>query len=139
VQPFAQIAPLTLALGLTAGAAATLIWAILRKHPSSAELERRRRLAVNAEGRLVDATLLDLQDDELCYSYTVRGVEYTAAQNIAGVREFLPEDSASLVGPAMVKYTPRRPGNSIVICEEWSGLRDSPARSQQDCGERSPV
>ena len=26
-------------------------------------------------------------------------------------------------GPATVKYSPRNPANSIVICEEWSGLR----------------
>jgi hypothetical protein len=31
--------------------------------------------------------------------------------------------SAALAGPAIVKYIPRNPANSIVICEEWSGLR----------------
>jgi hypothetical protein len=28
----------------------------------------------------------------------------------------------ALLGPALVKFDPRNPANSIVICEEWSGL-----------------
>jgi len=35
----------------------------------------------------------------------------------------LPADRMSMVGPASVKYDPRNPANSIVLCEQWSGLR----------------
>jgi len=28
-----------------------------------------------------------------------------------------------LVGVANLKYSPKNPANSILICEEWSGLR----------------
>jgi hypothetical protein len=30
-----------------------------------------------------------------------------------------------LIGPASLKYAPRNPANSILICERWSGLRVS--------------
>jgi hypothetical protein len=35
----------------------------------------------------------------------------------------LPEDQMSMIGPALVKFDPRNPANSIVLCEDWSGLR----------------
>jgi hypothetical protein len=57
------------------------------------------------------------------YSYTVRGVEYLATQDLSALVDVLPAPAATLIGPATVKYTPRNPANSIVICEEWSGLR----------------
>ena len=56
------------------------------------------------------------------YSYEVAGVTYEAAQDvtalpgIAAMARFLPGQTAS------VKYDPKRPANSIIACEEWSGL-----------------
>lgn len=72
-------------------------------------------------GKMGDANLLDIRDDLIVYSYAVRGVEYTASQDISRLKTLLPGEAASF-GPAIVKYDPRNPANSIVLAEEWSGL-----------------
>ena len=87
------------------------------------EWERRRRVMLLATGKMGDASLLDVHDDLLIYSYSVRGVEYTASQDISRLHSFLPTDVASLAGHVLVKYDARNPANSIVLAEEWSGLR----------------
>ncbi len=104
-------------------AAAAVIWLVLRNRPSPEARERQRRLEVNAKGRMTDATLVDLRENELHYTYTVWGVEYMASQDISALADYLLPGPGTLVGPATVKYIPANPANSIVICEEWSGLR----------------
>jgi hypothetical protein len=93
-----------------------------RSRISPDEKERRRRLMLLSNGKMGDADLLEIRDDLLIYSYTVRGVEYTASQDISGLKALLPGDLASL-RPVLVKYDPRNPANSIVLAEEWSGLQ----------------
>ncbi len=88
------------------------------------ERERRRRDALAARGKMGDATLVEIRDDLLFYSYGVRGVEYTASQDVTRLQEYLPLDY-SAVASVSVKYDPRNPANSIVLAEKWSGL---PAR-----------
>ncbi len=113
---------------------------VLRRRPSPAAIERERRRAVNAAGRMVDGVILDVPREGIHYSYCVRGVEYTAFQEVAALRDRLPEDSAALVGPVTVKYLPAQPANSIVVCEEWSGLRFAarpPRRSAEEGGAAS--
>jgi len=39
------------------------------------------------------------------------------------LQALLPSNPMSVIGPAQVKFDPRNPANSIVLCEEWSGLR----------------
>ena len=41
------------------------------------------------------------------------------------LREFLPADLSTLIGPVTLKFMPKNPFDSIVICEEWSGFRKS--------------
>jgi hypothetical protein len=98
---------------------------VLRRRPSPAAHERKRRLTVNAKGRMAEATVVDFRGDELFYSYTVRGAQYTAAQDISDVRDRLPSDAPGILGPAKVKYHPANPANSILVSEEWSGLRSA--------------
>lgn len=74
-------------------------------------------------GKMGDASLVDVRDDLLFYSYAVHGVEYTASQDISTLRQFLPECVDTLAGNVLVKYDPRNPANSLVLAEEWSGLR----------------
>jgi hypothetical protein len=93
-----------------------------RSRISPDEKERRRRVMLLFTGKLGDANLLEIHDGLLVYSYAVRGVEYTASQDVSRLRLFVPDDVASL-GPIGVKYDPRNPANSIVLAEEWSGLR----------------
>jgi len=103
-----------------------LLWR--RKDP--AEIERLRRLDIHKRGRISAGRIVDLVEAEtagsrsslVVYSYEVAGVTYEAAQDvtalpeIAAIAKFLPGRTAS------VKYDPKRPVNSIVACEEWSGL-----------------
>src|SRR5436190_3730607 len=70
-------------------------WGIIlwrRSRVSPQEAERRRRKALNAAGKMGDATLLDVREDLVFYSYDVRGVEYTASQDVSTLRELLPVD-----------------------------------------------
>ena len=99
-----------------------------RKDP--AELERLRRLDINRRGRIGAGRIVDLVESHTAgaksvlvgYAYEVAGVTYEAAQDVTA----LPEIAAmarSLSGhTASVKYDPKRPANSIIACEEWSGL-----------------
>ncbi len=113
-------------MGALTGVAAWLLpGANRRKTP--AERERRRRLAVNARGRLGSATIIDFHDSVVCYTYWVAGVEHQAAQDLSALHDLLPPDAGTLIDvPATVKYLASNPANSILMCEEWSGLRFRP-------------
>jgi len=116
-------AALVVALLVLSGVIGVRAWR--RSRIPAEEWERRRRLLLLATGKMGDANLLDVHDNLLLYSYSVRGVEYTASQDISRLRQFLPADVASLAGHVLVKYDARNPANSIVLAEEWSGLRSA--------------
>jgi hypothetical protein len=86
------------------------------------ERERRRRVWLSMTGKMGDAAVVEVRGDLVFYSYEVRGVEYTASQDVSVLLERIPEELSSLPSVA-VKYDPKNPANSIVIAEEWSGLR----------------
>ena len=90
--------------------------------------ERKRRLHLHQHGRLGDALITGATEEMLYYSYSVRGVQYEASQDVTGLRQLLPAEPERLFGPASLKYSSKNPGNSILICEEWSGLR-APSRA----------
>ncbi len=121
-----------IALVATFGVAAGVgLWLLLRRRRKSAsEMERERRLAVNAVGRMTDGTLLDAPDSNgepgnsrlLFYRYSVAGVEYSAAQEVYGLRHVIRPGTCSPGAVETVKYDPQHPYNSIVVCELWNGL-----------------
>jgi hypothetical protein len=78
--------------------------------------------AVQEFFRQYSGLVLDAGPDLIHYQYELRGVAYFASQDVSALRGLLPEDPARLAGPVNVKYDPRNPANSIVLCEEWSGL-----------------
>jgi hypothetical protein len=98
-------------------------WIILRMRGDPEKKERERRLRVHRDGRLGDALITEATEDALYYTYSVRGVQYTASQEIAALRDRLPAEPERLIGVATLKYASNNPANSILICEEWSGLR----------------
>ncbi len=108
---------------MAASAAAASAVVVLRRRRDPAERERQRRLDVNIAGRLADGSIIDVTESTVYYSYSVRGVGYTAAQDLAPVRELIPCAFDRLIGPVSVKYLPANPANSIIICEYWSGLQ----------------
>jgi hypothetical protein len=90
------------------------------------ERERQRRLVLVTHGKMADATLVEVREDHLFYSYGVRGVEYTASQDVSRLRDYLPGE-LPVSTPICVRYDPRNPANSIILAEQWSGLRVSKA------------
>lgn len=113
-------------MGALTGAAAWFLPGVRRRR-SPGERERRRRLAVNARGRLGSATVVDFRDGVVSYSYWVAGVEYLASQDLGALYHLLPADPGTLIElPATIKYLARNPANSILMCEVWSGLRFRP-------------
>jgi hypothetical protein len=98
-------------------------WIALRVHGTADKREFRRRQHVHLQGRLGDAMVTEATETTIYYSYSVRGVQYAASQDITALRERLPAEPEQFIGFASLKYSPKNPANSIVICEEWSGLR----------------
>ncbi len=93
--------------------------------------ERRRLSQVNRVGRMGEATITEFRDHAIFYEYEVRGVAYTASQDVSALEGRLPANPSALIGNTAIKYHPRNPANSIVLCQEWSGLRgNSRERSQ---------
>ena len=101
-----------------------------RKTPE--QLERERRLRLNAMGRINDGTVLDVHEERgprgavqqlLIYRYDVAGVSYEASQDVSHLRHLVDLHSCRIGLPASVKYDAQNPGNSIVLAEGWTGLR----------------
>jgi hypothetical protein len=93
-----------------------------RARVTAEERERRRCALLVARGKITDAMLVEIREKLVFYSYLVRGVEYTASQDLS---RFVGEAAMDFSGVSAlsVKYDPRNPANSIVAAEEWSGLR----------------
>jgi hypothetical protein len=115
---------LALAVVLAAWGALAGYRAWKRSRIGPEERERRRRSALVAHGKMSDAMLVEIRDDLLFYSYGVRGVEYTASQDVSMLKQYMPLDF-STIDAVSVKYDPKNPANSIVLAEQWSGLRAS--------------
>lgn len=124
---------ITYALGGTAALfllLAVVRWWRGRERPDAAELERRRRAHINHVGRIAEGRIVELMDQLtpdkaeqlLAYTYSVRGVEYQAAQDVSSLHDRIDFQQVAAGHTTQVKYDPRNPTNSIVLCEEWSGL-----------------
>lgn len=106
---------------------------LLSRRKSAEEKERERRDLVSRAGRITDGTVIDVSEITshgkgnayfLFYRYQVAGVSYEASQDVTGLHHLHINLSSYRIGlPASVKYDPQNPVNSIVIAENWSGLR----------------
>src|SRR5580698_4471519 len=112
-----------LLIGVAIVLIALAVWILARVHGTPEKRERKRRLNVHRQGRLGDAMITEATESTLYYFYTVRGVHYTASQDVSTLHDFLPADPHRLIGVASLKYSSKNPANSILVCEEWSGLR----------------
>lgn len=84
---------------------------------------------------MTDGTIVDFQqqsgrDDApgpqlIFYEYSVRGVDYATAQDVSAVAQVNQHDLELCLGAVYVKYEARCPSDSIVICEDWSGLQSA--------------
>jgi len=101
---------------------AIVLWIVFHRE-TPRERERKRRLSVNQFGRLADGSITEANDMAIYYSYSVGGVEYSTAQDIADLRAWFQVPPERIIGCAVtVKYVMQNPANSIVVCEKWSGL-----------------
>ena len=128
-------------------AALAYAWLFGRKKDSK-EVERERRSYLNRIGRIVDGQVVEIVERAaeqdvgsraraaklkpinrtmnhrlLLYSYSISGVTYEAAQDITGLEEQVCLERAVAGQPVGVKYDPSNPSNSILIADDWSGLR----------------
>jgi hypothetical protein len=102
-----------------------------RKTPEQRELERRTR--ISAIGRITDGAVIDVNEmpasngsaeiQLLVYQYDVAGVSYEASQDVTSLRHRVDLHSCRAGLMTSIKYDPTNPGNSIVISENWNGLR----------------
>jgi hypothetical protein len=113
-------------------AAACAVWFLRRRRPTPEEIERARRSKLSLIGRLVDGMLLDVRvfpQEEgreltmLEYSYRIGGVEYECSQDITAMANVVDPAEVRAGFPCSVRYLPGSPQNSIIVAEEWSGLR----------------
>jgi len=125
-------AEMTAAIGFVAALTGVGLWLALRKRPTAAELERRRRDYLATAGRIVDGMLLDISESEigtegapnlLIYSYRIAGVDYECSQDITSLADILRPEEVRAGFPCSVRYEQGNPQNSIVVAEKWSGMR----------------
>jgi hypothetical protein len=125
--------PLRLYTLIVGGLAAVLgAYYLLRgKRKSADDVERERRSMLNDIGRITDGTVIDVQEVEtptrpatmLIYHYDVAGVSYECSQDVTYLRQWINLHSCRTGLPTSVRYDPHNPGNSIVVSENWMGLR----------------
>lgn len=116
----------------TVSLAAAGLWLMRRKRPTTDELERARRRFLVQSGRLVDGMLLDIAEVDagdgrkltmLIYNYRIGGVDYDCSQDVTALSGMLDAKQVRAGFPCTVRYQPGNPQNSIVVAEQWSGLR----------------
>jgi hypothetical protein len=107
------------------------VWARSRRK-SPDQRERERRMRISEMGRITDGTVIDVNEMQmngsgelqlLIYHYDVAGVSYEASQDVSSLRHMVDLHSCRAGLMTSIKYDPGNPGNSIVISENWTGLR----------------
>lgn len=90
---------------------------------------------MNRRGRIVAAEVVDLLESErttaaadaprrrvVVYKYEVAGVTYEVSQDLSGLPSTAESGVSAGSQTVSVKYDPKAPTNSIIVCEEWSGI-----------------
>jgi hypothetical protein len=118
--------------GATVAAVSISYW-VRGRRKSAEQREQERRLRLSRFGRITDGTVIDVHETAdsnpiqlLIYQYDVAGVSYECSQDVTHLRQFIDLHSCRLGLPASIKYDPQNPGNSILLSEEWSGVRKAP-------------
>ena len=130
-------------------AVAMIAYAFIRPAEVPEETERRRRLHLNQIGRIAEGQVVELAEHPpeprqapkrlfgsrarplpdarprhlVTYSYAISGVTYHTAQDITGLEGQIRFERLVAGQPASVKYDPSNPSDSILVADDWSGLR----------------
>ncbi len=128
---------LTTAAAVTACLGGLLWYRATRDRTSEADLERTRRQDLVLGGRIIDGTVLDVSDLDpleagraeglqlILYKYEIAGVSYECSQDITHLKDLVRIADIRVGFPCSVRYDTHQPENSIVIAENWIGLRDT--------------
>jgi hypothetical protein len=141
---------LLLAMGGAAVVAiAMIVYAFFHPSEEPEEAERKRRLHLNQIGRIAEGQVVELSEHLpepsggpkkrfgsraralahsgprhlVTYSYAISGVTYQTAQDITGLGGQIRFERLVAGQPASVKYDPSNPSDSILVADDWSGLR----------------
>ena len=135
--------------GAAIAALAMIVYAFLRPAVNPEAEERKRRLHLNQIGRIAEGQVVELVEHPpepresrkglfgagarpladmrtrhlVSYSYAISGVTYHTAQDITGLEGQICFERLVAGQPASVKYDPSNPSDSILVADDWSGLR----------------
>lgn len=130
-------------------AVAMIVYAFIRPSVDPEEAERNRRLHLNQIGRIAEGQVVELMEQYpeetqkrgslfgskarpeaaarnrhlVSYSYSISGVTYHTAQDITGLEGQIRFERLVAGQPASVKYDASNPSDSIIVADDWSGLR----------------
>jgi hypothetical protein len=135
--------------GAAVAAVAMIAYAFFRPAEDQEGAERKRRLHLNQIGRIAEGQIVELAEHPpmvqeqrkklfgggahplpdmrarhlVSYSYAISGVTYHTAQDITGLEGQIRFERLVAGQPASVKYDPSNPSDSILVADDWSGLR----------------
>ena len=135
--------------GVAAAAIIMIGYSFFRPRESPEAIERKRRLHLNQIGRITEGQVVELAEHPpqakverkvlfrskprpladhqlrhlVSYSYAISGVTYHTAQDITGLEGQIRFERLVAGQPASVKYDPANPSDSILVADDWSGLR----------------
>ena len=112
-------------------------YALLRRKPSPDELERKRREMLVQQGRIIDATVIDISDlsaeesgrpngmQLILYKYEAAGVVYECSQDVTMLRHLVNIYDCRLGFPRLGALRSAQPWQLVDCRRSWSGLRDT--------------
>jgi len=134
--------------GIAVAAIVMIGYAFFKPGVDPEEAERRRRLHLNQIGRIAEGQVVELVEQPpqpetsrrglfgskarplvprnrhlVSYSYLISGVTYHTAQDITGLESQVRLERLVAGQPASIKYDPSNPVDSILVADDWSGLR----------------
>jgi hypothetical protein len=135
--------------GAAVAALGMIGYAFLRPAENAEQQERKRRLHLNQIGRIAEGQVVELVEHPavpkqprknlfgsslrpledlgprhlVSYSYSISGVTYQTAQDITGLEGQIRFGRLVAGQSASVKYDPANPTDSIIVADDWSGLR----------------
>jgi hypothetical protein len=146
---FADLNLMLVMAGIAIAAIVMIAYAFMHPPETPEAIERKRRLHLNQIGRITEGQVVEFAEHApapppenkklfgsrvppvvdnrqrhlVSYSYAISGVTYHTAQDITGLEGQIRFDCLVAGQPASVKYDPANPSDSILVADDWSGLR----------------